>query len=108
MPAYRLLAAGPPEALRSAYFPELEEWVKQQDGATVDDQLLAVSQRLQRFPKQKESIAQQVIDAHAEANTAAVARWLIRVGMAEKALELLSAEHSLTDEDLSAALAGSP
>jgi hypothetical protein len=99
MPAYRLLAAVPPEALRSAYFPELEKWVKQQDGATVDDQLFAVSQRLQRFPKQKESIAQQVIDAHAEANTAAVARWLIRVGMAEKALELLSAEHSLTDED---------
>lgn len=57
LPAYRLLSAVPPEAFRSGYFPELEEWVKRQEGATVDDQLLALIQHLQRLPGQTEAIA---------------------------------------------------
>lgn len=100
--AFRLLAMVPAEQFRSAYFPELEEWVKRKEGATIDDQLLAVTQRFERlkeFPGQAETIAQGAIDNHSEADPAAVARWLIQVGMAEKALELLPSEECLTDEE---------
>lgn len=97
LPAFRLLSGVPLQQFRSAYFPELESWIAAWDGATTDDRLLALVQRLQRYPDQKPEIIQNAIQQYAKGDPAAVARWLLPLGQAELALGLLPEDESAAD-----------
>ena len=99
LPAFRLLAEVRLADLRAGYFPEFEEWIRTQEGATIDDQLLALNQRRQRYPLQEFQIAQEAIARFANTQPAAVARWLLSIKKAPEALTLLPEEDAEEDAD---------
>lgn len=99
LPAFRLLAEVPPASFRSAYFPELEQWISEQEGATADDRLLALIQRRHRFPDQEEAIVKEAISRFGSKDAAALGRWLNQAGRAGETLALLPAEESAADEE---------
>ncbi len=99
LPAFRLLAEVRLADLRAGYFPEFEEWIRTQEGATIDDQLLALNQRRQRYPLQEFQIAQEAITRFANTQPAAVARWLLSIKKAPEALTLLPEEDAEEDAD---------
>ncbi|MEO0017154.1 MAG: hypothetical protein RLZZ522_437 [Verrucomicrobiota bacterium] len=99
LPAFRLLAEVRLPELRAGYFPEFEEWIRTQAGATLDDQLLALSQRRQRYPLQESQIVQEAIARFANTHPVAVARWLIAIDKAQEALTLLPAKDAAQDTE---------
>ena len=97
--AFRLLAEVPLPELRAGYFPEFEEWISKQEGATIDDQLLALNQRRQRYPTQEPQIIEETITRFGKTHPATVARWLVSINKAAEALTLLPEEDAEEDAE---------
>ena len=100
MEAFRLLSKVPVEDFRSGIFLDLDEWIRKQAGASVDDFLLAKHQELQRYPDRLGEIVAKGIEEYAEKDPAAVARWLLGLGQFEEVLELIPVETFAGDEEL--------
>jgi hypothetical protein len=91
---FRLLEGVNSTKFISAYFPELDEWVASQPGATAADHLLATNQLLNRLPQHGATIIDQAVARYVTTDPLAVARWLARLGQHERALALLPATSS--------------
>lgn len=99
LPAFRLLAEVPLEKFRPGGFPDLEAWIGTRQDATVDDHLLALIQKRQRFPGQLSELGKDAIARFGDKDPAAVGRWLNQHGMAAKTLDLLPAEMAASDAE---------
>lgn len=97
LPAFRLLAEVPLEKFRPGGFPDLEAWIGTRQEATVDDHLLALIQKRQRFPGRLSELGKDAIARFGDKDPAAVGRWLNQHGMAGKTLDLLPAEMAASD-----------
>jgi len=98
--AFRLLADIAPENFRSGLFPELSLWIENLAEATTSDKLLARIQQIQRRPGARDQIIAEAIASYTQDDLAAVTSWLLSLGEAEKALELIPEEDSSSDFDL--------
>jgi hypothetical protein len=97
LPAFRLLADIPWDQFESVYFPELDRWLDEQEGVTVNDRLIALVQRFARIPQYSSQIIDKAVAEYSARSPLEVADWLIRIGHPERALPLLPEQAGKSD-----------
>lgn len=97
LPAFRQLRHLGQRGWDPRFLPDLDTWLDSVEGVQASDRLIAANARLAADPLAIDTVVEEMIGKYADDHPADVARWLLDLGWARRAADVLGPELGVAD-----------